>query len=98
MEELPSPNTPLPEPNLNFTVQVHSLLNGDSPATDLPNNNIPGAPVSVLETSSHDNNTGAPGIGDESQAGMTSTTDETDTTSGQVGTDTMRPPTMTKGQ
>ena len=87
-EELPSPNTPLPEPNLNFTVQVHSLLNGDSPATDSPDNNIPGAPVSVLETSSHDDNTGAPGTRDGSQAGMTSITDEADTTSGQGGADT----------
>ena len=87
-EELPSPNTPLPEPNLNFTVQVHSLLNGDSPATDSPDNNIPGAPVSVLETGSYDDNTGVPGTRDGNQAGMTSTTDEADTTSGQGGTDT----------
>ena len=50
MEELPSPNTPLPEPNLNFTVQVHSLLNGESPAINSPDNNILGAPVSILET------------------------------------------------
>ena len=88
MGELPSPNTPLPEPNLNFTVQVHSLLNGESPAITSPDNNIPGAPVSVLETSSHDDNNGAPSTRDGNEAGNTSTTDEADTTSGQGGADT----------
>ena len=65
MEELPSPNTPLPEPNLNFTDQIHSLLNGESPATQSPDNNIPGAPVSILETSTQDDNNGALDIRDE---------------------------------
>ena len=88
MGELPSPNMPLPEPNLNFTVQVHSLLNGESPAINSPDNNIPGAPVSVLETSSHDDNNSAPGTRDGNEAGNTNTTDEADTTSGQGGADT----------
>ena len=64
MEELPSPNTPLPEPNLNFTNQIHSLLNSDSPATHSPDNNIPGAPVSILETSTQEDNNGAPNMRD----------------------------------
>ena len=87
MGELPSPNTPLPEPNLNFTVKVHSLLNGESPATNTPDNNIPGAPVSILETSSHDDNNGAPDTRDGKEAGNTNTIDEADTTSGQGGAD-----------
>ena len=87
MEELPSPSTPLPEPNLNFTVQIHSLLNGESPATNLPDNNIPGAPVSILETNSQDDNNGAPDTRDGNEAGITNTIDEADTMSGQGGTD-----------
>ena len=85
MEELPSPNTPLPEPNLNFTGQIHSLLNGESPATHSPDNNIPGAPVSILETSSPLENNGAPDTRDGTNAGNTINTDEADTTSGQGG-------------
>ena len=64
MGELPSPNTPLPEPNLNFTGLIHSLLNGESPATTTPDNNIPRAPASILETSSTLENNGAPDTGD----------------------------------
>ena len=87
MEELPSPSTPLPEPNLNFTVQVHSLLNGESPAANTPDNNIPGAPVSILVTSSQGEDNGAPDIRDGTEAGNTLNTDEADTTSGQGGAD-----------
>ena len=87
MEELPSPSTSLPERNLNFTVQIHSLLNGESPAADTPDNNIPGAPVSILETSSKGENNGAPGTRDGTNAGNTPDIDEADTTSGQGGTD-----------
>ena len=87
MEELPSPNTPLPEPNLNFTNQIHSLLNGKSPATHSPDNNIPGAPVSILETSTQDDNNSAPGIRDGNETGNTHDINETDTTSGQGGAD-----------
>ena len=85
--ELPSPNTLLPEPNLNFMVQVHSLLNGESPATDVPDNNIPGAPVSILETNSNEDNNGAPNTRDGNEAGNTNDIDEADTTSGQGGVD-----------
>ena len=87
MEELPSPNTPLPEPNLNFTDQIHSLLNGESPATHSPDNNIPGAPVSILETSTQDDNNGAPDIRDGNEARNTHDINKADTTSGQGGTD-----------
>ena len=87
MEELPSPSTPLPEPNLNFTVQIHSLLNGKSPATNSPDNNIPGVPVSILETNSQDDNNGAPDTRDGNEARITNTIDEADTTSGQGGVD-----------
>ena len=87
MEELPSPSTPLPEPNLNFTVQVHSLLNGESPAANTPDNNIPGAPVRILVTSSQGEDNGAPDIRDGTEAGNTLNTDEADTTSGQGGAD-----------
>ena len=97
MEELPSPNSPLPKPNLNFTVQVHSLLNftvqvhsllnGESLATNSPDNNIPGAPVSILEMNSQDDNNGAPDTRDGIRAGNTLNIDEADTTSGQGGTD-----------
>ena len=83
MEELPSPGTPLPEPNLNFTVQEHSLLNGESPAVNTPDNNIPGAPVSILVTSSQGEDNSAPDIRDGTEAGNTTNTDEADTTSGQ---------------
>ena len=87
MEELPSLRTPLPEPNLNFTVQIHSLLNGESPATNTPDNNIPEAPVSILETSSQGENNGAPKTRDGIEAGNTLNIDKADTTSGQGGTD-----------
>ena len=87
MGELPSPSTPLPEPNLNFTVQVHSLLNGESLAVNTPDNNVPGAPVSILVTSSQGENNGAPDIRDRIEAGNTLNTDEVDTTSGQGGAD-----------
>ena len=87
MEELPSPSTPLPEPNLNFTGQIHSLLNGESPAVNTPDNNVPGAPVSILETNSQVENNGAPDIRDGVRAGNTPNTDEADTTSSQGGTD-----------
>ena len=87
MEELPSPSMPLPEPNLNFTVQIHSLLNGESPAVNTPDNNIPGAPISILETSSQGENNGAPDIRDGVRAGNTHNTDEADTTSGQGSVD-----------
>ena len=71
MEELPSLSTPLPEPNLNFTVQVHSLLNSESPAANTPDNNIPGAPVSILVTSSQGEDNGAPDIRDGTKASVT---------------------------
>ena len=87
MGELPSPSTPLPEPNLNFMVQIHSLLNGESPATNSPDNNIPGAPVSILETNSQDDNNGALDTRDGNKAGITNTIDEADTTLGQGGAD-----------
>ena len=87
MEELPSPNTPLPEPNLNFTDQIHSLLNGGSPATQSPDNNIPGAPVSILETSTQDDNNGAQDIRNGNEARNTHDINEADTTSGQGGAD-----------
>ena len=87
MGELPSPNTSLPEPNLNFTVQIHSLLNGESPAANTPDNNIPGAPVSILETSSQGENNGALDTRDGINAGNTLNIDEADTTSGQGGAD-----------
>ena len=87
MEELLSPSMPLPEPNLNFTVQIHSLLNGESPAVATPDNNVLGARVSILETSSQGENNCAPNIRDGVRVGNTLNTDEADTTSGQGGTD-----------
>ena len=87
MGELPSPSTPLPEPNLNFTVQVHSLPNSESPAVNTPDNNIPGSPVSILVTSFQGENNGAPDIRDGTKAGNTVNTDEADTTSDQGGMD-----------
>ena len=87
MEELPSPNMPLPEPNLNFTVQIHSLLNGKSPAANTPDNNILGAPVSILVTSSQGENNGALEIGDRTEARNIPNVDEADTMSGQGGVD-----------
>ena len=87
MGERPSPSTPLPEPNLNFTDQIHSLLNGESPATNSPDNNIPGAPVSILETSTQDDNNGAPDIRDGNEAGNSHNINEADTMSGQGGAD-----------
>ena len=92
MEERPSLSTPLPEPNLNFTVQIHSLLNGESPA----DNNIPGAPVSILDTSSQGENNGAPDTRDGRETRNTLNIDEADTTSGQGARIQMRPPTMAK--
>ena len=51
MEVNPAPETPSPGPNLlNFMDQVQSLLNGETPTSITPDDNIPGAPVSVLET------------------------------------------------
>ena len=87
MEELLSPNMPLPEPNLNFTNQIHSLLNSESPATHSPDNNIPGAPVSILEISTQDDNNSVPGIGDGNEAGNTHDINKADTMSGQGGAD-----------
>ena len=88
MGELPSPSTPLPEPNLNFMDQIHSLLNGESLATNSPDNNILGAPGSILETSTQDDNNGAPDTRDRNEAGITNhDIDEADTTSGQGGAD-----------
>ena len=46
-----NPSTPLPEPNLNFTAQVHSLLNSVTPRT--PDNNVPDAPDGLLDTGSY---------------------------------------------
>ena len=83
LEELPSPATPLPELNLNFTVQIHSLLNGESPAVETPDNNILRAPVSMSESSSQEDNNGAPDIRD----GNNPDTNEADTTSSQGGAD-----------
>ena len=96
MGELPSPSTPLPEPNLNFTVQIHSLLNGESPAVNSPDNNVPEAPVSILVTSSQGENNGAPDTRDEIEAGNTLNIYEADTTSGQGVRIQMRPLTMAK--
>ena len=87
MEELPAPRSPLPEPNLNFTVQIHSLLNGDSLVVNTPDNNVPGAPVSILETSSQEDNNGAPESRDGARARNTLDSNEADTTSGQGGAD-----------
>ena len=87
MEELPSPSTPLPKLYLNFTVQIHSLLNGESPATNTPDNNILEAPVSILETSSQGEDNGAPNTRDGTEAGNTRNIDKANTTSGQGGTD-----------
>ena len=85
MEDNPTPETPSPGPNLlNFMAQVHSLLNGESPASALPDANIPGAPVSILETSTQDDNNGAPDEMNVTEAGNTNE-DEADTTSGQGG-------------
>ena len=85
--ERPSPSTLLPEPNLNFTVQVHSLLHGESLAVNSPDNNVPEAPVSILVTSSQGENNGAPDTRDGIEAGNTLNIDEADTTSGQGGAD-----------
>ena len=88
MGELPAPSTPSPGPNLlNFTAQVHSLLSGESPASISLGDNIPGAPVSILETNTQDDNNGAPDEGDVTEARNTDTTNEADTTSGQGGAD-----------
>ena len=77
MEVTPAPETPSPGPNLlNFMAQVHSLLNGESPAHTPPEGNIPGAPVSILDTNTQDGNS----VPDE--AGNTNG-DEADTTSNQ---------------
>ena len=84
MDVNPAPETPSPGPNLlNFTDQVHSLLNGESPASIPPDDNIPGAPVSGLETDSQNENNSAP---DETEAGN-GNEDVADTTSSQGGAD-----------
>ena len=64
--------------------QVHSLLNGESPASTPSDDNIPGAPVSILETSTQDDNNGAPDEMNITEAGNTNE-DEADTMSGQGG-------------
>ena len=64
--------------------QVHSLLNGESPASAPPDDSIPGAPVSILDTSTQDGNNGAPGEMNITEAGNTNG-DEADTTSSQGG-------------
>ena len=87
MEELLSPGTPLPEPNLNFTVQIHSLLNGESPAPITPDNNVPDTPESILVTSSQEEGNGAPDITDGINTGTNDQEDEFDMTSFQGGTD-----------
>ena len=85
MEVNLAPETPSPGPNLlNFTAQVHSLLNGESPASAPPDDNIPGAPVSILDTSTQDGNNSAPDETNITEAGNTNE-DEADTTSGQGG-------------
>ena len=85
MEVNPAPETPSPGPNLlNFTAQVHSLLNGESPVSAPPDDNIPGAPVSILDTSTQDGNNSAPDEMNITEAGNTNG-DEADTTSGQGG-------------
>ena len=85
MEVNPAPETPSPGPNLlNFMAQVHSLLNGESPASAPPDGNIPGAPVSILDTSTQDGNNSAPDEMNITEAGNTNG-DEADTTSGQGG-------------
>ena len=87
MEVIPAPDTPSPGPNLlNFTAQVHSLLNGESPASAPPDDSIPGAPVSILDTSTQDGNNDAPGEMNITEAGNTNG-DEADTTSSQGGAD-----------
>ena len=87
MEELPSPGTPLPEPNLNFTVQIHSLLNGESLAPTTPDNNVPDAPESILVTSSQEEGNGAPDITDRINARTNEQEDKVDTISVQGDTD-----------
>ena len=87
MGESPAPNTPSPGPNLlNFMAQVHSLLNGKSPASTPLDDNIPGAPVSILETSTQDDNNGAPDERNVTEAGNNNE-DEANTMSGQGGAD-----------
>ena len=87
MEVIPAPDTLSPGPNLlNFTAQVHSLLNGESPASVPPDDSIPGAPVSILDTSTQDGNNSAPGETNITETGNTNG-DEADTTSSQGGAD-----------
>ena len=82
-----APETPSPGPNLlNFTAQVHSLLNSESPASAPPDDNIPGAPVSVLETNTQNENNSAPDETIATEAGYDNE-DVADTTSSQGGTD-----------
>ena len=89
MEVNPAPETPSPGPNLlNFTDQVHSLLNGESIISNPPDDNIPGAPVSVLEAESQNENNSAP---DETEAGN-GNEDVADTTSSQRGADPSETP------
>ena len=72
MEVTPAPETPSPGPNLlNFMAQVHSLLNGKSPASAPPDGNIPGAPVSILDTSTQDGNNSVPDEMNITEAGNT---------------------------
>ena len=52
------PSTPLPEPNLDFTAHVQSLLNGVTPRT--PDNGVPRAPDSILNTGPQSEESGAP--------------------------------------
>ena len=89
MDVNPAPETPSPGPNgLNFMDQVHSLLNGETPTPTSPDDNIPGAPVSVLESDSQNGNNSAP---DESEAGNDNE-DGADTTSSQGGADPAQTP------
>ena len=87
MEVNPALETPSPGPNLlNFTDQLHSLLNGESPASVLPDDNIPGAPVSVLETNTQNENNSAPDETIATEAGNDNE-DVADTTSSHGGAD-----------
>ena len=94
MEVNPAPEMPSPGPNLlNFTAQVHSLLNSKSPASAPPDDNIPGAPGSVLETSTQNDNNSAPDEMNATEA-RNANEDGADTMSGQGGAD----PNKTSGE
>ena len=87
MEVNLAPETPSAGPNLlNFTDQVHSLLNGESPASVPPDDNIPGAPVSVLETNTQNENNSAPDETIATEAGNDNV-EVADITSSQGGVD-----------